>query len=241
MLKTLCKNDITITPYVATKKWESSNVANEDVVLAENGNPVAVEYINYFFDYVETGSFCSVAKENQENDLTKYREGLKKSGLFYPDLESTNNDGTYKRIVYNQIKTMFYNNYRDPTKTWGLEKIDFNTSNVKKFLSDHIRVFDIPTIIMGENIVKNTIVLSDNSIDSNYSITDDGDGNLFAGTNLFSRRQEIGDFENKFVTGSNTLCYNYFYGIVGVYINWETSFINWENYTASWTASFPIY
>lgn len=202
MLKGIQKNDIATTPYVATKNWNLSNVVNTDLVLAENGNPVAVEYINYFFDSIETGSSCNVAKEHQENDLVEYREGLKISGLFYPDQESLNEDGTYKRVVYNQIKTMFYNNYRDPTKMWGLEKIDFDTSEVKKFLSDKIKVFYIPTNIMGENIIKNSIILTDNSIDNVYTITDDGNCNLFAGMNLFSKQQEVGSFSNEFTTGN---------------------------------------
>lgn len=210
MLKTLKRDDTTTTPYVATKNWNLSNVANTDLVLAENGNPVGVENVIYHYTYVETASLCGVAKEDQENDLARYREGIKKSGLFYPDQEQTNLDGTYKRIVYSQIKTMFYNNYRDPTKMWGMEKIDFDTSGVKKFLSDYIKVFDIPTNVMGENIVKNSVIFTDNSVDNDYTITDDGNCNLFAGTNLFSKQQMVGYFGNMFITGSSDTCNDYF-------------------------------
>jgi len=210
MLKGLKKNDIAVTPYVATKNWELSNVANNDVVLAENGNPVASEKVNYFPTYTVPTSICAVAKENQDADLLSYREGLKTSGLFFPELESKNLDGTYKRLVYTQVKTMFYNNFRDPTKVWGTEKIDFDTSETKKFLSDYIKVFSIPQEIMGENIIKNTVILTDNTLDNAYSISDDGKCNLVAGTNLFSKEQLLGYFQNIFETGSNNTCDSYF-------------------------------
>ena len=110
MLKTLTKFDTTTTPYIATKNWNLSNISNNDLVLAESGNSVAVESVKYHYTYIETSSFCSLAKEDQSNDLAQYREGIKISGLFYPDQDIQNIDGTYKRVIYNQIKTMFYNN-----------------------------------------------------------------------------------------------------------------------------------
>lgn len=210
MLKGLHKENVVITPYVVTKQWNLSNVNNEDLVLAENGDTIAVESLIYHYTYVETSSLCGIAKEEQENDLAKYREGLRNFGLIYPDQEPSNPDGTYKRVIYNQFKTTFYNNYRDPTKMWGLEKIDFDNSKVKKFLSDQIRVFYIPTEIMGEGILKNSITLIDNTLDTFYTITDDGNCNLFAGTNLFSKVQTIGNFQNIFITGSDGSCNNYF-------------------------------
>lgn len=211
MLKILTKDDTTTTPYIVTKNWELSNVANTDLVLAENGNPVAVENVNYYFTYFETSSICSIAKEDQYNDLVTFREGLKTLGLFFPDADPINIDGTYKRIVYNQIKTTFYNNYRDPTKMWGQERIDFDTSKTKKFLSDLIKVFYIPTTIMGEKILEKSVVILDNTLDDTYYITDDGNSNLFAGPNLFSHYQIIGSFENVFSTGSTDFCNNYFF------------------------------
>jgi len=211
MLKTLHKDDTTITPYVATKDWTLSNIDNTDLILSEDGNPIESEQVIF----TPTQAFpddtdCSVAKENQSLDLAIYREGLKITGLFYPQSDPLNTDGTYKRMVYTQIKTTFYNDYRDPTKIWGLEKIDFDSSNTKKFLTDSIKTLNIPTDIMGEKIIEGTVIISDNSIDDIHLITDDGQNNLFAGTNLFSRRQEIGDYKNVFLSGSNTACSIYF-------------------------------
>lgn len=210
MLKTLTRDDTTTTPYVATKNWNLSNVANEDSVLSEAGNLIAAETIDYFPTFNQTNFSCNVAKENQSLDLVKYREGLKTSGIFYPDLDPKNLDGTYKRMVYTQIKTMFYNNFRDPTKVWGTEKIDFDTSKTKKFLSDSIKLFDIPTSLMGQKIVEGSVSIIDNTLDNDYLITDDKNCNLFAGTNLFSKQQELGEYSNIFNSGSDSTCEAYF-------------------------------
>src|SRR5260221_5326766 len=116
MLKTLQRDDTILTPYIATKDWELSNTANIDLVLAENGIPVAVESVKYTFISAFSVSSCNVSLEQQSLDLAHFREGLKISGLFYPDVDPKNVDGTYKRLVHNQIKTMFYNHYRNPTQ-----------------------------------------------------------------------------------------------------------------------------
>lgn len=210
MLKTLKRDDTTLSPYIATKNWDLSNIANTDLILAENGNPVAVENVTYEFLQTIPNYNCKLAKEDQPNDLAIFREGLKTSGLFYPDLDPQNIDGTYKRMVYSQIKTMFYNNYRNPTQIWGTEKIDFDLSGTKKFLSDLIKVFYIPTSIMGEKIIEGSVQVKDNTLDNDYLITDDGQNNLFAGTNLFSKQQEIGKHPNIFATGSDSFCNSYF-------------------------------
>ena len=227
MLKTLYKNDTTVTPYVATKNWHLSNIDNSDLILSEGGNPIISEQVIYTLTEVITSSVdCDIAKEDQSLDLANVRDGLKISGIFYPQSDPVNIDGTYKRMVYAQIKTTFYNNYRDPTKMWGLEKIDFDSSNTKKFLPDSIKILEIPTKIMGEKIVEGTIEITDNSIDDLHLIIDDGQNNLFAGINLFSKRQELGDYKNTFISGSNLICDNYFNFPIPIPISLE---LNWNN------------
>jgi hypothetical protein len=210
MLKSLNKNDTQVTPYIATKDWQLSNIDNSDLILSEAGNPIIYEHVSLEPLTVSPNDDCDIAREDQSLDLALFREGLKINGIFYPQLDPINVDGTYKRMVYTQIKTTFYNNYRDPTKMWGLEKIDFDSSETKKFLSDSIKILDIPTEIMGEKIIPNTVIITDNSIDDVHSITDDGNNNLFAGTNLFSKIQEIGDYKNTFISGSISFCNSYF-------------------------------
>ena len=211
MNKSLRKDDIVNTPFVATKEWELSNTLNTDVILSEAGNPIAVEFVSYGSGDGNPvwDTSCNIAKEQQEIDRVNYREGERRSGIFYSDTEPTNADGTYKRLVYAQIKGIFYNKYRDPTKMWGMEYIDFEKSQTKKFLSDNIRLFDIPQVIFGEKILENSVFITDNTLDNDYLINDDGFNNLIAGTNIFLRFQETYPFVNVFESGSNDLCKNY--------------------------------
>jgi hypothetical protein len=170
------------------------------------GLPVALEYINYGLSASVTASGCNIALEQQELDLASFKDGLKIAGIFYPDSDPTNIDGTYQRCVYTQIAGMFYNSYRDPTKIWGTETIDFENSQTKRFIADKFKMFEIPQIVFGEKILPNTVVMYDTTTDNNYTFTDDGNCNLFAGTNLFSRQQELGQYLNFFTTGNNNSC-----------------------------------
>ena len=212
MNKSIRKDDVVTIPFMATKEWELSNTLNTDVILSEAGNPIAVEFVSYGSGDGNPvwDTSCNIAKEQQEIDRVNYREGERRSGIFYPDTEPTNADGTYKRLVYAQIKGVFYNKYRDPTKMWGMEYIDFEKSQTKKFLVDSIRLFDIPQVIFGEKILENSVFITDNTLDDDYLINDDGFNNLIAGTNIFSRYQETYPFVNVFESGSNNLCNDYF-------------------------------
>lgn len=210
MLKSLHKNDTQTTPFVVTKNWELSNVTNEELILMEHdgkdGLPVAVEYLEYTPERPIVAYGCNVAKEQQTDDKVLFRSGLKQTGIFYPEKEPKNLDGTYQRVVYSQIANIFYNNFRDPTKIWGLEELDFEKSQTKKFVADRFKLFDIPRNVFGEKILENTVVIYDTTTDNNYIIKDDGHCNLFAVSNLFSKQQELGEYKNYYLTGSSTNC-----------------------------------
>jgi hypothetical protein len=216
MLKSLNINDVLVTPYSAVKECRASNIANTDLILFEHtgsdGGPiaVAVEFIDYGDGSSDptVNSSCSLANELQSLNLATYREGKKINGTFYPT-EDQNRDNTYKRIVFNQTKEMFYNNHRDPTKMWGMEEIDFDKSQTKKFLQDKFLILNIPTEIMGEKILPNSVLIDDQTSDDKYTITDDGRCNLVIGTNVFSKHQELGEFVNFFTEGHTNLCDNY--------------------------------
>jgi hypothetical protein len=212
MLKPLHKSDTQISPFVTTADWSLSNVFNGSTILTEHsgGLPVALEYIDYAPTVATDNSTCNIALEQQPENLVSYREGKKTIGLFYPETDPVNIDGTYKRMVHSQIQNVFYNNFRDPTKIWGLEYLDFEKSQTKRFLVDKFDLYDIPTRVFGEKIIPSSVVIYNRSLDNDYTIQDDGNGNLFAGSNLFSHQQEIGDFTNEFVIGSSSICDVYF-------------------------------
>ena len=216
MIKSLKKYQIQLTPFDATKNWSINNIDNDNVLLTEDDYPIALEFIDYGdgSDYPITNSFCDIALEQQGTDLATIEDGLNVQGIFYPDSEPQNQDGTYKRSIYHQVQTMFYNTYLDPTKIWGSENIDFELSKTKRLLTDQFRLFDIPRIVFGDKMTPNSITMFDNTLDNYYTITDDGNGNLVAGTNLFSKQQEVGEYDNQFIANmSSSLCDDYF-GIV---------------------------
>jgi len=212
MLKSLKKSNTYVSPFLTFKDRTLSNVENDDLLLTEADEGVILEYADYGdgsgLPIINTD--CLIALEQQTNDRAVIQEGLDRKGIFYPDLEPMNPDGTFKRVIYSQTKLMFYNHYSDPTKIYGLENIDFPKSMTSKFLADKIKVFHIPTRVFGEKLQETTVELVDNSLDNSYAIFDDGHNNLFAGSDLFSKQQEVGDFTNEFVSGSINTCANYF-------------------------------
>jgi hypothetical protein len=216
MIKPLKKYQIQINPFEITYDWSLSNTNNENLLLYEStgsddGVPYALEFIDYGHDYAFDNYNCDIALEQQTNgNIITIDYGLNLSGLFYPDIDPQNNDGTYKRMIYYQIKTTFYNEYRDPTKIWGLENIDFDLSKTTRNLSDYFRIIYIPKLSFGDKIVPNTVEMTDNTLDNPYTITDDGNGNLLAGFNLFSHQQEVGNFPNTFISSlSSSYCVYY--------------------------------
>ena len=65
-----------------------------------------------------------------------------------------------KKVFLNNAQDWVYsNNYYNPTKIWGMEEIDFEKSQTKKFVSDKFKMFEIPRAVFGEKIIENTVVL----------------------------------------------------------------------------------
>lgn len=214
MVKSLKKYEIQLTPFAATKHWTLNNTDNSNLLLTEDNFPIALEFLDYGDGRTlpVVNSACDIALEQQNNDLANLTEGLKVTGPFYPETDPQNLDGTYKRPIYYQVKTLFYNTYLDPTKIWGVENIDFQESKTQRQLSDRFRLIDIPKNVFGDKITPLSVNMFDNTLDNNYLITDDGNGNLFAGTNLFSNQQELGEYRNNFKMGSSSFCDFYWSG-----------------------------
>lgn len=211
MIKNFKRSDIQNTPFVATKPWVLTSFQNQDLVIVEE-KPQEIPVAQEFIDYEGGGDLpilnreCNIALEQQDPDNILYEEGQKQEGMFY-ETDPKNNTGTYKRLIYTQIKNAFYNQRNDPTKIFGMENIDFQTSDTKKFLADEFRVFTIKRNYFGEKMLENTILLVDNALDDNFQIVDDGKGNIIAKENLFSRVQEIRYLSNLVEkVESNTHC-----------------------------------
>jgi hypothetical protein len=219
MIKNFKRSDIQNTPFVATKPWVLTSFQNQDLVIVEEKPqeiPVAQEFIDY-----EGGDNlpilnreCNIALEQQDPDNILYEEGKKCNDTFYPETDLKNNTGTYQRLIYTQIKNSFYNEWNNPTKMFGMENIDFQTSGIKKFLSEQFRVFTISKDYFGEKMLENTILLVDNALDDNFQIVDDGKGNIIAKENLFSKVQEVRRFYNSInTTETSSVCTDYYTNI----------------------------
>jgi hypothetical protein len=206
MIKHINPQNFLTTPFVAVKQWELYNTDNPDVILVEP--PGAEPEIAIALDYVDyTGTpilnrECNIALEQQETDLVIYQEGVSGSGFFDPSTDEQNPDGTFKRLVYNQTQKAFYNKYQNPLKIFGMDNVDFPLSQTLRNLGNDFLLFTIPPIIMGDKLVPGTIQMYDTSLDDNITITDDGMGNLMAGTNVFSSVQEVRTFGNLLFSGS---------------------------------------
>ena len=145
MLKPLHKSDTKTLPFITTKDWSLSNTFNDWVVLTEHsgGLPVAMEYTEYIDSEltISINSSCNVALEQQDGDRVNFRKGRKSSGIFYPDEEQTNIDGTYKRIVHSQVRNMFDLQYQMRLNDMSL----LTTGSIVYFtqMQQHLRLLDM--------------------------------------------------------------------------------------------------
>lgn len=220
MIKQLKKNDAQTSPFIGTKNWSLLNVQHQDLVLLEMyssslGPPtssvvipdtfVALEFIDYSLGVPEgvLNRDCNIALEQQVDDPVFFEEGISGSGFFYPS-DAQNPNGSYKRLVFHEILNAFYNSYQNPLKMFGLEKIDFQSSETQKYLSNYFRVFSLDQTTYGDKITPGTIEFVDNTFDDNYTVRDDAKGNLFAYPNLFSKVQEVRHIENAVFDGFST-------------------------------------
>ena len=201
MIKHINHQNLLTTPFVAVKQWELFSVQNDDVVLIEPPDSlpefaVALDYVDYNNGVPIINRDCDIALEQQDSDVISYQEGATGSGIFYPDSEPKNSDGTYKRMVHVQTKAAFYNLRRNPTQIFGVEYIDFPLGKTDRELSDVFRLFSIPRHFFGDKLVESSIHFYDTSLDDNVEIHDDGYQNLLAGSNLFSKIQEVRGFNS---------------------------------------------
>lgn len=205
MIKHINSQNLMTTPFIAEKQWELSNTANSDIVLTEppGGEPefgVAMDYVDYYGTPLLNRE-CNIALEQQEDDLAIYQEGVSGSGFFDPSIDEKNADGTFKRLVYDQTERAFYNQYRNPLNIFGMENIDFPLSKTVRNIGNKFLMFSIPRLLMGDKLVSGTIQMYDTSLDDNVTILDDGFGNLIAGSNLFSKVQEVRPLGNSLYNG----------------------------------------
>jgi len=127
--------------------------------------------------------------EESGDKFINIAEGVKieKYVRFLPESSSRNVDGTYKRLVYDQIKNSYYSDTKDPTKVLGLENIDVFLDRSKRFIGNSIKVATVPQAYFGDTIQKNSLRIEDNSQEQSITFVDDGDGNVITSGSVFEK------------------------------------------------------
>ena len=135
-----------------------------------------------------TSSQCVLCLEQSDDNFLTFEDGIRVDNFikFNPDTEVQNLNDTYKRITYDQIKNLFYNDSRDPTKLLGLENFDLMLDGKNRILHDLLKVVTIPQAYFGDKIVENSVEIVEDSSDQTYTIVDDGSGNLYSRDKIFS-------------------------------------------------------
>lgn len=135
---------------------------------------------------VRVDDFNLVLEESGDKFIN-ISEGIRveKYVRFLPVSESKNVDGTYKRLVYDQIKNSYYSDTNDPTKLLGLENIDIFLDKGKRFIGNTIKVATVPQAYFGDTIQKYSLRIEDSSNEQSLTFIDDGYGNIITSGSVF--------------------------------------------------------
>ena len=203
MIKSLNRDDIQVTPFIAAKSWNVQNIENDDLILWMSGS-LSGSITHMYIDYGDGTSaptesnYCQLALQQQESQTQlKYQRGISSSIVYFPigsehyDSQSqpVNTDGTFMGVVYNTNYRLFYNTYNNPTQIWGLENINLNTNH--RLLTDAMDVFTFSKNQFGEKIIPNSLTISDTLGEIEYTIIDDGNTNLILNGQYFSKYQVV--------------------------------------------------
>jgi hypothetical protein len=219
MIKALHNSDFLVTPFTAQKTWQVDTFDSVDLLLWQSqsynadgttssfSGSLAVTYIDYGDNsaiYPITNSYCSIANQQQNNQFVKYQRGIlnvKYISSSTSDITIQNDfknwDGSSQGLVYEQNKHLFYNNFNNFTKTFGMESADLSDTN--RLITNTMDVFTIPSNKLAGSIVKNTVKIVDKSLDKEYQIVDDGNCNLYVSGSVFSA------YETNNLSGSKQL------------------------------------
>lgn len=203
MIKSLNRDDIQITPFIAAKTWNIQNIENDDLILWMSGS-LSGSISHIYIDYGDgtstpiTNSYCDLALQQQENQIDiLYQRGISSSQVYFPvgsnyynsETQPINSDGTFMGVVYNTHYNLFYNTYNNPTQIWGLENINLDSNY--KIVTNVMDVFTLSKNQFGEKIVPNSVKIIDNLGEISYIIVDDGYTNLVLNGEYFSKYQTL--------------------------------------------------
>ena len=237
MIKSLSKEDVSATPFVVSKRWQTPGpllnflLTDTNYTTSSIGDsfPLGINYTDFltgirypcfttgafnYYDksFVESSSsirdypnpsdfYTTTSVEEVRNDdfnltleedddrFVKVESGIKieKYVRFLPVSESKNINGSYKRLVYDQIKNSYYSDTKDPTKLLGLENIDLFLDKSNRSIGNQIKVATIPQAYYGDAIQKGTVRIKDESQEQSVTFIDDGRGNMKTSGSVFGK------------------------------------------------------
>lgn len=158
MIKPIQSNEIFNTPFITNKVWTLNSTSSVQTV--EEGYFVSSSY--NFYDSASSAEFGFA-------------------------VEPQNDNGTYKRLVYQVVKNAYYNS--NIAQSFGLETTD--PGKVIKIIQDTCVRITLPRTYFGESILRDSVIISDYSKDKNYTILDDSYGNLYVEGTHFINYTEI--------------------------------------------------
>jgi hypothetical protein len=195
MIKNLRRSDITVRPFNTFKRWRFGNIDPEDVLMTEDGCPIFTSYISSSSPLLCADpdfSSSAISPEQQQVQFDfKIVEGEKIVGHFYEsgsdeynfsDNPTNRIDGSYKRLIFNSIKSSFYNEFNNPEYLFGVESVDRDPRGKKREIRNiqkRIRVGQLSSQTFGHKIQPGTVKIKDQSNpDETYTLVDDGYTNL---------------------------------------------------------------
>ena len=195
MLKPIPRSNVVVRPFTTFKNWTLQNQNYDSFLTTEDDCPLFIDYtidVNMPCSASICYSSSSLALEAQTvNSQISIQDGEYIQGIFYPNRDPINRDGSYKRLVFNTIKTMFYNNFDNPLELFGIQ--DYDSGLEKRAIWDSVIAGNISNQIYGERIQSGSVTIIDNSsVDQQVILHDDGYTNLIVTNNTLVTEQVIG-------------------------------------------------
>lgn len=203
MIKSLKRNDIRYTPFIANKSWNVQNQRFEDLISWQSGSEsgsLLLTFLNYEDGTrvleISSAYSSALAYQQQDPDFARFSIGKNLTGsTFYPvgsrfyssETNPLNIDESYQSLVYNTKKNLYYKESENPTQIFGLESLD--SSFVNRTLPSKISVFNIPLNKFGEKIEPESVKINDTLANGNVTVIDDGNNNLKISGSNFSNIQ----------------------------------------------------
>jgi len=105
-------------------------------------------------------------------DGIRFRLGTEITGSVEGDISISN-----LNRFFSSTKQLYYSNYTSSVESGSFDNYNQSTLHYTRSIEDNIAIISVPQFLYGENIKPNTFRFTSGS---GFSITDDGEGNLFA-------------------------------------------------------------